>query len=190
MGDIYESADESRARIARERIERPFDGWTNDQALTSKLIKLIPKLQHAMSSHNYDNIQSPNEEAINIVNEVKMLCIANQSLVTKFYEVAGVLDPMVLEQRRLNELEKIRLKNRSPEQIKADEEEERARIEASRHTGIWSYHDDDCRCGFFNSYCNRNGYCWSCCGATSEFSSCSHSDSHPTAVTYSTGFKR
>ncbi len=50
-----------------------------------------------------------------------------------------------------------------------------------RHQGHWQYHDDDCLCGSYTSaYCNRGGWCWSCCGACAEDSECSAPLLHPT----------
>lgn len=50
-----------------------------------------------------------------------------------------------------------------------------------KHSGDWLYHDDDCLCGAYtDAYCNRGGYCWSCCGACAEDSECSAPRLHPT----------
>ena len=48
------------------------------------------------------------------------------------------------------------------------------------HTGTWRYHDDDCRCGWYRSHCNRDGGVWSCCGACKQHSDCSGAALHPT----------
>lgn len=48
------------------------------------------------------------------------------------------------------------------------------------HKGTWSYHDDDCRCGWYDMYCNRDGWVWSCCGSCKEHSDCSAPHMHPT----------
>jgi hypothetical protein len=50
------------------------------------------------------------------------------------------------------------------------------------HSGSYDSHDDDCRCVFGGRmYCNRNGNCWSCCGACKQDSQCTGSSQHPTA---------
>ena len=49
-----------------------------------------------------------------------------------------------------------------------------------KHTGTWRYHDDDCRCSWADLYCTRDGFCWSCCGASKEDSECSAAKMHPT----------
>lgn len=48
------------------------------------------------------------------------------------------------------------------------------------HTGTWRYHDDDCRCGWYDGYCNRDGNIWSCCGACKQHSDCAAPNTHPT----------
>lgn len=48
------------------------------------------------------------------------------------------------------------------------------------HTGTWSYHCDDCRCGWYDMHCNRDGWCWSCCGSCQKDSYCSGDALHPT----------
>lgn len=49
------------------------------------------------------------------------------------------------------------------------------------HTGAWHYHDDDCQCAVFGgAWCNRGGWCWSCCGACGEHTECSAPRMHPT----------
>lgn len=48
------------------------------------------------------------------------------------------------------------------------------------HTGKFRYHDDDCMCGAYGSYCNRDGYVWSCCGACKQHSDCTGNSMHPT----------
>lgn len=63
-----------------------------------------------------------------------------------------------------------------------------ARLEAARlraglgrgHTGVWNYHDDDCRCVEGGLHCNRDGWVWSCCGACKHESECSAPNLHPT----------
>lgn len=63
-----------------------------------------------------------------------------------------------------------------------------ARLEAARlraglgraHTGVWSYHDDDCRCVEGGLHCNRDDFVWSCCGACKKDSECSGAKLHPT----------
>jgi hypothetical protein len=71
----------------------------------------------------------------------------------------------------------------------AGDQEAVGRLEAARHraglvrkhTGVWSRHDDDCRCidgGI--PYCNRDGWVWSCCGACKQQSECSAPNMHPT----------
>jgi len=53
--------------------------------------------------------------------------------------------------------------------------------EPRKHSGEWSYHDDDCWCVMGGrKYCNRDGYVWSCCGACKEDSECSAPKAHPT----------
>lgn len=49
-----------------------------------------------------------------------------------------------------------------------------------QHTGRWRYHDDDCRCVEGDLFCNRDGHCWSCCGAAQEDSDCTAPEMHPT----------
>jgi hypothetical protein len=50
-----------------------------------------------------------------------------------------------------------------------------------QHGGQWSYHPDDCLCGVYgDGYCNRDGHCWSCCGAGAEDSDCTAPQMHPT----------
>ncbi|MCB9688627.1 MAG: hypothetical protein H6738_24830 [Alphaproteobacteria bacterium] len=49
------------------------------------------------------------------------------------------------------------------------------------HRGAWLYHDDDCRCTWGgDSYCNRDGHTWTCCGACKEHSDCTEPAMHPT----------
>ena len=48
------------------------------------------------------------------------------------------------------------------------------------HSGSWNYHDDDCRCVEAGFYCNRDGSCWSCCGACKQGSECTAPEQHPT----------
>lgn len=48
------------------------------------------------------------------------------------------------------------------------------------HAGSWSYHPDDCRCVEADRHCNRDGHCWSCCGACKEDSECTAPILHPT----------
>lgn len=48
------------------------------------------------------------------------------------------------------------------------------------HAGRYTYHDDDCRCVEGGLYCNRDGSCWSCCGACKEDSDCTAPEMHPT----------
>ncbi len=50
----------------------------------------------------------------------------------------------------------------------------------SAHTGAFEHHDDDCRCVEADLYCNRDGQCWSCCGAAKEDSDCTAPEMHPT----------
>ncbi len=40
------------------------------------------------------------------------------------------------------------------------------------HLGVYAYHNDDCRCIMGGHYCNRDGYVWSCCGATERYCHC------------------
>jgi hypothetical protein len=49
-----------------------------------------------------------------------------------------------------------------------------------KHTGSYSYHDDDCWCMMGDNYCNRDGFVWSCCGACKKDSECSGAIMHPT----------
>lgn len=48
------------------------------------------------------------------------------------------------------------------------------------HRGEYGYHADDCLCGGYGYYCNRNGRVWSCCGSCKEDSDCSAPHMHPT----------
>ncbi len=48
------------------------------------------------------------------------------------------------------------------------------------HTGRWEHHDDDCWCVLGGHYCNRDGFVWSCCGATTQDSECTAPNMHPT----------
>jgi hypothetical protein len=48
------------------------------------------------------------------------------------------------------------------------------------HSGSYLYHDDDCRCVEGGMYCNRDGRCWSCCGACKQDSECTAPEMHPT----------
>ena len=49
------------------------------------------------------------------------------------------------------------------------------------HSGVWDYHDDDCRCTEGGiRFCNRDGRVWSCCGACKEDSECTAPRMHPT----------
>ena len=52
------------------------------------------------------------------------------------------------------------------------------------HFGTWDYHDDDCRCMLADDmWCNRDGRCWSCCGAVVEKSTCARKgNKHHSAV--------
>ena len=51
----------------------------------------------------------------------------------------------------------------------------------NKHTGTYSYHDDDCWCLMGDiKYCNRDGFVWSCCGSCKKDSECSGSNMHPT----------
>jgi hypothetical protein len=45
---------------------------------------------------------------------------------------------------------------------------------------VYGYHDDDCRCAEADMYCNRDGGCWTCCGAAKEDSECTAPETHPT----------
>lgn len=52
--------------------------------------------------------------------------------------------------------------------------------EKMKHSGTYDYHDDDCWCVMGGGYCNRDGFVWSCCGATKKDSECSGDKMHPT----------
>ena len=40
------------------------------------------------------------------------------------------------------------------------------------HIGIYAWHHSDCWCSSINSYCNRGGFTWSCCGQREQYSYC------------------
>lgn len=52
------------------------------------------------------------------------------------------------------------------------------------HGGEYRYHDDDCRCVEGDQFCNRDGRCWSCCGAAKEDSVCTAPALHPTSPSH------
>lgn len=153
MVEPYESADQVRERLAATARSNPFDGWTEDRSLKIALKGYILQLQE---------VQANSEVLFTLVSEIKGVC-SDCTLRTRLYEVAGIPDP---EERK--RLERVRATIPSP---------------AAEHTGTFDYHDDDCRCAFHGSFCNRYGHCWSCCGSIFDGTTgCTGGSAHYSAV--------
>lgn len=149
----------------------PFCGYTNDEEIKSQLLQLLPKFINTAINRPKDPYQ-PHTELIALANDLS--AAYSSSLCYRFYRVAGLPDPLQLEQQRQLYLEEKQEREKKEYELSLLTEEQRIELATKSHHGHWNYHDDDCQCGryFDNSYCNRNGYIWSCCGSTSEHSTC------------------
>lgn len=147
MEETYETAEEKRNRLQKLQENNPFDGWTKDMKLKNILPTFIPRLKLAARESN-------DLETFQIVNEIRSICF-DAVLRSRLYDIAGIENPEDVERNLLLAESRERILQAVP---------------AQEHKGVWSYHDDDCRCAFYGSFCNRNGHCWSCCGSTIDCS--------------------
>lgn len=139
--DVYETAEQQRARLKAAAEQHPFEGWTSNEQLKIKLKSFIPRLKVAALADN--------EQMVSLVNEIKQCC-QNSTLRTRLYEVAHIPDP----EERMQAIDRAAAAAAAkPNQV-------------VEHFGSFDYHDDDCQCAFYGGFCNRNAHCWSCCGST------------------------
>jgi hypothetical protein len=149
----------------------PFQNYTKDPQEKQELVALIPKFIAAAVDHPTDPLE-PNLPLIALAKQLKDN--HSQALNIVFYMVAALPDPLEMEAARLRAIQRRHDEATAAAEFAALTPEQRVAKSLATHKGHYQWHDDDCKCAMYfdNTYCNKNGYCWSCCGQTSEFCSC------------------
>lgn len=154
-----------------EHGQDPFAQYTDKVEERRELESLIQPFIDAAVNHPSDPLE-PNKQLLDLANHLKEKY--SPGVVYAFYRIVSLPDPFTMEKLRLMRIEREAEEAAAKaELLRLTPEERTARIFKS-HKGHWTWHDDDCQCAryFDDSYCNRNGYIWSCCGQMSESGMC------------------
>ena len=159
----------------------PFESYLeNPQERRELEAKIQVAINLAINRPSKDPL-APNQPLIDFAKDLARKYKDKPFLLGRFYRVAALPDPLDMEKQRIKKEREERREQRRKEAYNRLSEQEKAEYDrkllasvTASHSGHWQYHDDDCLCWkyFDDSHCNRGGYSWSCCGATSESSGC------------------